>query len=377
MFGATPLPRTLEAALRDVDAGKPAVRAASLRDLVAHAGDARNRVMRALQKALRDDEAAPVRAVAATALADIGAREALPDLLLAVDDDDVLVRQMAIAALGEIGDPRATERLRRALADERAEVRFQAVMAFPRVSASREASVEALLHATHDEDAFVCHIALRMTEEVRAGGPPDEHVVARARALLGHASVEVRVASAVLLAPLDGFYDGGSAPKPLQSPREAPSRALVTQVARGEVRTRDREDEAAAIELCGELGLERAQAGLEKRAFGRLLGLRRDPLAWHARVALARMGHERAGREILREIGARDRDVCTLAVAAAGRAHLTAARDRILALRGHESRADPHAVDEALAALADAALTNAPGSASQAPSTAPPVTSRA
>ena len=52
-----------------------------------------------------------------------------------------------------LGDPRATERLRRALADDRAEVRFQAVMAFPRVSVDRGPALEALLHATGDEDA--------------------------------------------------------------------------------------------------------------------------------------------------------------------------------------------------------------------------------
>ncbi len=287
-----------------------------------------------------------MRAVAATALADVGAGEALPELLLAVDDDDVLVRQMAIAALGEIGDPRATERLRRALGDERAEVRFQAVMAFPRVSASRAASLDALLKATHDEDAFVCHIALRMTDELREGrdgeapsapGPPDPRVLARARALLGHASAEVRVASAVVLAPTG----------------DAGARAVLVDVALGALRTRDREDEAAAIELCGELGLVAARPGLERRAFGGLLGLRRDALAWHARVALARMGHERACREILRELGDRDRDVCALAVAAAGRGRVVAARDRLLALRD-DGRIDPSAVDEALAALAGA-----------------------
>jgi len=375
MFRAPPLPRTLDAAFRDLRADKPAVRAAALRDLVVYAlpetetdgdpagdpqtpGDPageRERILRALRTALRNDEAASVRAVAATALADAGAREALPDLLLAVEDDDPLVRQMAIAALGELGDSRATERLRRALADDRAELRFQAVMAFPRVSASAEASIEALLHATHDADAFVCHIALRMTDEVRDGGPHDARVLARASALLGHVSAEVRVASAVLVA--QGARSSPEAPK--EAPAEAPTppdpRALriLTDVARGQVRTGDHEDEAAAIELCGELGLTAAQAGLERRAFGGILGLRRDPYAWHARVALARLGHERARRDILRELGARDRDVCTLAVAAAGRAHLAAARERILALRGDAGRADPDAVAEALAALTE------------------------
>jgi HEAT repeat protein len=357
MFGARPLPRTLEAALRDLSADSVGTRVASVHDLVVYQSEAREQVVRALQKALRD-EAGQVRATAATALADVGGDEALPDLLVAVEDDNALVRQMAISALGEIGDPRATERLRRALADPRAEVRFQAVMAFPRVSTSREDALAALLHATEDADAFVCHIALRMTEELREGDPPDPRVLRRARALLSHASPEVKVTSAILLVQ-PGVDDGDARAR-------ARAHEILAQVGRGELRTGDREDEATAIELCGDLDLAAARPGLERRAFGGLLGLRRDPLAWHARVALARMGHERACREILRELADRDRDVCTLAVAAAGRARLTAARDRLQALRGHADRADPHAVDEALAAL-EGTLANPPTPAATPP----------
>ncbi len=243
MFGARPLPRTLEAALRDRTAEKAEVRAGALRDLVAHDGEAHEQVVRALQRALREDEAADVRAVAATALADLKAGEALPELLFAVEDAAPYVRQMAIAALGEIGDSRATERLRRALADERAEVRFQAVMAFPRVSADRKGALDAILRATTDADPFVCHIALRMTEELCDGGSPDERVLARARAILGDAgkSAEVHVAAAILLA------------------RTGDARAVtvLTQVVRGEIRTRDAEDEAAAIEPAASSGSRR------------------------------------------------------------------------------------------------------------------------
>lgn len=53
----------------------------------------------------------------------------------------------------------------------------------------------------------------------------------------------------------------------------------------------------------------------------------------------------------MRELGDRRRDVRTLAVAAAGRARLVAARERILAMRGNPARADPTAVDEALAVI--------------------------
>jgi HEAT repeat protein len=340
MFRAPSLPRTLEAALRDIRSPKASVRAEAARELVPHAEEARERVVRALEAALRD-EAASVRSVAALGLADIDARESLPSLLLAMEDDDPHVRQMAITALGEIGDPRATERLRRALSDERPEVRFQAVMAFPRVCADRASVVEALLGRTRDDDALVCHISLRMAEEIggEGGAAVDTALVERARALLGHASPTVRVAAAIVL--------GRSG--------ERAGESVFVEVARGNLKTEDAEDEAAAIELCGALRLEAARAGLERRAFGGPLGLRRNAFAWHARVALARMGHERATNEIMRELGSWDRTKRTLAVAAVGRARIHAARDLVAAMRGDTARAEQHAVDETLAELAAAA----------------------
>ncbi len=341
MFGARPLPRTLEAAVRDATSTKPAVRAEAVRQLVPHAEEARERVIRTLEKALRD-EVAEVRVQAVTGLADLAAVEALPALLLAVEDDAPLVRQMALTALGEIGDPRATERIRRALSDERADVRFQAVIAYPRVSASREAALDALVDATFDKDPLVAHIALRMAEEVSQGdeekrAPVGPRFLERARALVGKGDPTVRVAAAILLAHAkDRGGDG-----------------VLDALARGELKTSDPQDEAEAIELAGELGLTGAKPGLEKRAWGGLLGLRRDRFAWHARVALARMGHERAEREILKELESKDRDRCTLAVAAAGRAKLVAAKGRLEELQGNERRADPTAVADALAAIAE------------------------
>lgn len=335
MFRAPPLPRTLAAALRDLESSRVSVRVDAAREIVPHAADDREPVVRALSTALRD-QAAEVRSAAALSLADLAAGEALGALLVAVDDDNLHVRQMAITALGEIGDPRATERLRRALRDERAEVRFQTVIAFPRVCSSRDSAIEALIGASRDDDPLVSHIALRMAEELgEAEGAVDPRFVLRAKALLLHDAPVVRVAAAILLARA-----GDNA-----------GRAVLADVARGEIRTSEGDDEAAAVELCGELGITEAREGLERRAFGSVLGLRRDRFAWHARVALARMGHERARRDILTELGARDRDRRTLAVAAAGRARLQAARDRLVAMRGDVERADPDAVKEALAAL--------------------------
>ncbi len=341
MFRPPPLPRTLEAALRDLGAAKPKIRIEALRDLTRHAEASRASVVTALEGLLRD-EATEVRAAAATALADIEARESTAALIAAAADPEVLVRQMAVAALGEIGDPEATPTLRDAMDDDAPEVRFQAVIAYPRAVATREEAVQVLLKATRDEDPLVCHIALRMAEELTDDGrrAADARVLVRGRALLRHETPLLRVASAILLA---------------RSARDAArtDRALgevLTAVVLREIKTPDGEDEAAAIELCGELGLRAAKPGLERRAFGGLL-LRRDRFAWHARVSLAQLGDERARREIMAELGSWDRDRRSLAIAAAGKAGMTEARATIAALRGDALRADPHAVEEALAAL--------------------------
>lgn len=334
MLGLPPLPRTLAAALRDVSSKKAEVRADALRDLVRHADDARAQVVRAIEGALRDDDPR-VRALAATALSDVDAKEALAALLVTVEDDDAYVRQMAISALGELGDVRAGERLRRALKDARPEVRFQAVMAFPRVTARKDDALDAVLEAMADDDPLVVHVAVRMAEELSGEERPDDRVLARARKLLSHEAAAVKVAAAVLLA-----HAG-----------DAAGHDLLVKAATGALRDVDGEDEAAAIELCGELGLASAREGLGRRAFGGFLGLGRDRFQWHARVALARMGDERAIKEILAELRSWDRQRRTLAVAAAGRARLSAAREEIAGMLGNPDKADPDAVDEALRAL--------------------------
>jgi hypothetical protein len=66
------------------------------------------------------------------------------------------------------------------------------------------------------------------------------------------------------------------------------------------------------------------------------------------------MGHPRAVDEILRDLDSMSHHKRTLAVAAAGRARLARARDRILTMRGDPSRAAPSAVDGALELLDDA-----------------------
>jgi HEAT repeat protein len=330
MFRLPSLRRTLEAALRDAASRNESTRASALTDLVHHAETARSEVVAAFERGLRDP-AGPVRAAAAIAIADIQGREALSSLLVAVEDEDSYVRQMALAAIGELGDRRAGERLRRALSDPRPEVRFQAVIAFTRVVP--EEAMNAVEQALDDADASIRYIAVRCGEEYTLGEdrPIPRELLARAETLLGDADATVRVAAAVLLS-----RSGKSMGVP-----------LLVDVVRGRLTTREQEDEAAAVELVGELGVREAVPHLERRAFA-VLGFGEGRFAWQALVSLARMGHMRARSRIMRDLRSWSRDRRTLAVAAAGRAQLAEARPIVEAMQGDEGRADAGTVALAL-----------------------------
>lgn len=336
------LPRTLEASLRDLDSKKPEMRAAAIGDLVRHArGDAavRTQAIPLLAKRL-EDESGMVRSAAAVALGDLDAREAVTSLLVAVDDDAPHVRQMAINALGEIGDERALPRLRRALADARPEVRYQTVIALPRIADASEAD-DALFEATKDEDVAVVHIALRVAEERLDNGHPAEHrLLTRARTLVSESGKNPQTAlvAAILLAKAG----------------DERGHELVKRAARGDKigsLAPEKEDERAAVELAGELGFADLVPALEKRTWGALRFVR-DTCPFHARIALARMGHEKAIKEILAELGSSRREVLEGAVVSAGRGRVAAARAKLEELRDTPSNdLDPELLREALSKL--------------------------
>jgi HEAT repeat protein len=171
----------------------------------------------------------------------------------------------------------------------------------------------------------------------------EEHVIAdrallpeplrqRARAALRDEVPSVRLAAAILLARVG----------------DASGAEVICAVVKREDRVASLEDEQAALELAGELELEDARPALNRRAFG-FFGLSRDPLAWHARVALARLGDPHAKAVILRGLSAFTRDARTIAVAAAGRARLSEASP--ILRRMTPAQADPDTVAEALAEL--------------------------
>jgi HEAT repeat protein len=346
MFQPSPLPRTLEAAFRDLASKNASTRASAIRDVVRHAqrsDTTRIQAISSLEDALKGDEAATVRSAAALALADLGGHEALASLLVAVEDEDPHVRQMALTAVGEIGDPRATQRLGRALQDERPEVRYQAVIAFAKVARDDTSAVaEALLRAMGDDDPAIIYIAVRVAEEHEAGGEPlrSERLAARMELLLDSEHAAVAVAAALYLARI-GVTRG---------------RDRIVNVVAGQVRTPEIEDEQACVEISGELNLRSAVPHLERRVWGTRRLLRSlfawgagdgASCAWHARIALARMGHERAAAEILADLRSWRREAREAAVVASGRARLRGAEATVRSL-GETGSVDAALVQEAL-----------------------------
>jgi HEAT repeat protein len=336
MFGPKPLPRTLRAAERDIGDKKLDVRLSAVRDLARLAsGPERREVVVALARALEDASPA-VRAEAAVSLADADARDCLGALVAASEDAHVRVRQMVTLALGELAGPNDREARRaieRALGSDAPEVRYQALIAMYHVTDA--AAVPRIVDKLSDADGLVRHIAYRLLEEhaFESAEPralPSD-VLARAEKALADASPAVRLAAAIVLAK-----SGNAA-----------GHAPIVEVVNARKPGVEKDDELAAVELAGELGLEAARPGLERRAW-RLTRLGRQRFTWQARVALARLGDARAKESILRGLAAWTRDARTLAVAAAGRARLAEARPLLLEMRGDELRADPHAVREAL-----------------------------
>jgi HEAT repeat protein len=336
VFGFQPLPRNLNAALRDSEHPRREVRLSALRDLVRHArGDHREQALAALTERLRSDSDIGLRAESAMALADADAVEALDALLGAARLGELPVRQMALLALGEVapeGHVETLELLELALRAREPALRFQALIALHRVGGARAEG--AVLESLADPDAEVRAMGFRCAEECFSEREAPKALLAAAAQALSDEVAEVRLCAALVLAN-SGDARGGD---------------VLLGVVDGSSKAGTNADRQAAIELVAELELPGAQRALERRAFGPL-GLRGDSLAYHARTALARLGHSRARESILRGLRGFTRDTRTLSVVAAGRAKIAEARPLITAMQGKEERADQTAVEEALAAL--------------------------
>ncbi len=336
VFKVSPLPRTLQAAKRDLASEQVSVRRDAVADL-GHQREAASRSERVelLVSALRDP-APSVRRQAAVALADLEASEATGALVELLADPELAVRQMVVMAVGELAsteDEETLGRLAGLLHAGAAAIRFQALSATARLLGEQAAS--AILDASYDEDEEVRELSLRLADEVVLAARPHHEEARRTLATLAvDPAPSVRAVAQVLAAEWG-----------IEAPREA-----IIALVSGRQRAREARDEQLAIELCGRLRLVEAKSALRQRAFG-FLGYSLDPFRWSARVALARMGDFRAISQIEKGLGSRSALERTWAVKSAGEAGLVSLTERLRRLQEKETAVDQEILSEALQAL--------------------------
>jgi hypothetical protein len=212
------------------------------------------------------------------------------------------------------------------------------------VRGDAERVATALDAALDDADAAIRYIAMRLAEERLAAHPGERasaRLAERARRLVDEGDAPLAVVAGLYLARLG----------------EARGREAVLDVIAERRTAPELEDEQGCVELAGELGMTEAIPHLERRAWAPRR-VARELLSWgagdrvscafHARIALARLGHERARGEILADLGSWRRETREAAVVAAGRGRVLEAR---AALERLGDSADPALVREALLRL--------------------------
>lgn len=335
MFQPKPLPRTLDAALRDIQHRRRHVRQSAVSDLGRLAqGDARAPALAALVRALANDTDATIRGACALALADADAQSELDALVDAAKTEQVHVAEMALVAIRELspaGHRGASAIVRYHLKSDEPPLRFQALTAASRVLSSDFERVT--LQAVDDPDPKIRYLMLRLSEERWPAEQLPEPVKAAAEVALRDDDVKVRTAAAMLLAPLGNTL----------------ARQTLIQALNERIALPAAEDEQTLIEMVGELNLKDAMAGLRAYCRGRF-GLIPGRFAWQARVAMARLGDARAIAAIRRGLASRNADTRVLAVAAVGQARLKSLEPELIQL-GQMNRVPSAPLDEALQRL--------------------------
>jgi HEAT repeat protein len=307
LFGVAPLPRTIDAALRDAEAKRVDVRRSALKDLVRHVdGPDRARVVGALGSRLRQDPDGEVRALAALACADAGARELLRDLFSALDDVAPRVVQMALLAIGELETEVSDADWSRLLilsGSELPALRYQALSTLFRLRA--EQTIPDLLQALVDSDEEIRWLAWHLLDQWQARIPPPNtssgggivddlrcdsilEEPARLRALAALAEREpprIRAEALLLLLRL-------KIPQGL-----ALVRALVESP-----KGIDDGQRVALISRLGEAGYREGVPWLSRLS---KLGWFEGRLAWSATVSLAWLGDVAARKAIVAELDSR------------------------------------------------------------------------
>jgi len=339
MFQLPPLPRTLDAARRDLKSPRVEVRADAARDLGQQGKLADTDARIELLTAALADAAPLVRRRAVISLADLEARPALPAVLGLLADPDLGVRQMAVLAMGELSEEDDREVEGRLLGLTRAgdpAIRYQALAA---LGGLRKGEAESeILAAGADPDPEVRELAVRLAAEHLS---PDGHLRPPAVQLLRALATD-QAPLVALCAEIEGLAFGLDL-----------GTSHVLELLAGRLRTREAADERRAIALCAERGVESALPILRRRAFG-WLGFSLDPYRWVLRGALARLGDAHARRSIARAVRSRRWLTRTLAVEAAGLGRLVELRPQLLGLSGHAELVDQDVLDQALSLLSEA-----------------------
>lgn len=301
----------MSAAQRDATHARRHVRLSVVNDLVRLSGSGqpdRDAGLQILSTILTRDSDAQVRARAAIAFADCEAGpESVPVLLTAARGEHVGVAEMAVAALREITpveDPRVVPLLKVLARGEHPALRFQAIGAAARLL-GEAAFIDLLTHVLSDPDVKVRGHALRVADERFGGGRIPPSVVRAAEVAVVDSEPWIRLAAALLLAPHGHM----------------PARDVLVSALNQRWPLPAPEDEQALIELVGELGLTEALPGLRRHARG-WMGLVPGRFAWHARVAMARLGEESAQRGIAAGLRHRQSHVRAASALAVGRARL-------------------------------------------------------
>lgn len=339
-MGLELLPRNLQAALRDVTSTKVAVRRSAARDLGRHVpSSSRALVLQQLLQLTQSDPDVEVRAQAILALADGQAHEA-EELLVAVAESGApRVQQVALLALGELAGAEnmaVSAVAERATHSELAAIRYQGLVTLRQVHpAGALARIPALLH---DGDPEVRWVSLRLLEEIttpdessKAPPPVEPAVVSTVCSLTNDTSFHVRVTATLLAASWsDPTALGLLAPLLGGRPRLAP------------------EDELTAMDLAGKHQVLETRAELERRAW-RWWGS--PSTCFAARVALARMGNERARRSLLEDLNSNTPARCARAVDPVGLLGMREGIARLRQLLEHPEAYDTKAIERALQRL--------------------------
>ncbi len=324
---------------------KGQVRAAAAHDLSQYIdSSAGATVVSKLEQLTVEDSDIEVRVAAILALVDGGAKQSAGLIVQLARSGVPRVRQIALLAVAELvepGKPEAIDVALQAVGSPLPALRYQGLVALK--SLQQADSLAVIMNQLTDEDSEVRWVAVRLLEElcIRASpadsvpvNPSQKAINDAVRPLLKDPSPRVALAATLLLSRL----------------KDATAvKSLVGWLSRS-VAKLDPQDEQAAIELVGQLGLTSAKADLERRAWPWLW---EGPTTFAARVALAQLGDERARQAILQNLFSNSPIKCARAIEAAGKVRLEQARARLEYLLANPSGFDVDAIQSALLLLGE------------------------